>query len=133
MGIEQQQYGITDNFLTALVYFADEVTGKPYPKAARIPGIPRLFSHLLPRGLEPRDVLNALAMNGPALEEFAALKHRLGTLEMGQRAHEFMPRLLLASELPVEPGQLVILAIGIIVALLTMADLVASQEHRHTL
>ena len=72
-------------------------------------------------------------MNGPALEEFTALKYGLGASEMGQRAHEFIPRLLLLSEFPVEPGQLVVLAIGIVIALLTMAEFVAGQEHRHTL
>src|SRR5262245_23240417 len=72
-------------------------------------------------------------MNSPALEEFAALKHGLSAPEMDQRAHAFIPRLLLLGELPIEPGQLVILAISIVITLLTMANLVTGKEHRHTL
>src|SRR4029450_12359026 len=72
-------------------------------------------------------------MNSSALEEFAALKHGLGAPEMDERAHAFIPRLLLLSEFPVEPRQLVVLAISIIIALLTMAEFIASQEHRHAL
>src|SRR5205814_5727940 len=100
-----------------------------HPKAACIPGIPGLFGHLLAGRLKPQDILDALAMNGPVLEELAALKHRLAAPQLGQRAHEFAPRLLLLRELPVEPGELVILAIGIVIALLTMADLVAGHDH----
>jgi len=35
--------------------------------------------------------------------------------------------------LPVEPADLVILAIGVVVALLAAPDLVASEQHRHAL
>jgi hypothetical protein len=47
MGIEQQQYGIAYNVLTAFVHLPQEVTGQSHPKAARIPGIPGFFGHLL--------------------------------------------------------------------------------------
>ena len=35
--------------------------------------------------------------------------------------------------LPVEPGDLVVLAVGVVVALLGPADLVAAEQHRHAL
>ena len=36
-------------------------------------------------------------------------------------------------QLPVEPGQLVVLAVGVVVAVLRVAQLVAAAEHRHAL
>src|SRR4029453_14153251 len=69
----------------------------------------------------------------PGLEKFWALKHGLGPPEMDERTHAFIPRLLLLREFPVEPRQLVVLAISIIIALLTMAEFIASQKHRHAL
>src|SRR5262245_14386289 len=72
-------------------------------------------------------------MNSPTLEEPAPLEHGLRAPQMYQGAHEITPRLPLLSQLPVEPGQRVILAIGIVIALLTMAELIAGEEHRYPL
>src|SRR5215470_7672135 len=52
---------------------------------------------------------------------------------MSQRAHKVTPLLLLLSMLPGEPGELVVLAIGIVIALLTMVEIIAGEEHRHAL
>jgi hypothetical protein len=47
--------------------------------------------------------------------------------------HKTAKSLLRFGEMPVEPGELVILAVGIVVALLPMAELIAGEEHGHAL
>ena len=48
-------------------------------------------------------------------------------------ADEIQQGLPLLVQVPVEPGELVVLAVGVVVALLRAADLVAAQQHRHAL
>jgi hypothetical protein len=83
MGIQQQQNGVAHNRLAPFVHLPQKVAGQPDAKAADISGIPGFLSHLLARRLKPRDVLDALAMNGTALEELAALKDRLRAPQTG--------------------------------------------------
>ena len=49
------------------------------------------------------------------------------------RLGEREQRLVVGVELPVEPGDLVVLAVGVVVAALGAADLVAAEQHRHAL
>src|ERR687892_2175523 len=68
-------------------------------------------------------------MNGTVMEELAASKDRLGAPDLDGGAHEVTPSSLLVGQLPMEPGELVILAIRVVVPLLRLAELVAGQEH----
>src|SRR3954454_5921150 len=67
-------------------------------------------------------------------QEAAALEIPLAPAQRDHLAEE--PEdvaLLLAREIPVEPADLVVLAVGVVVALLRAADLVAGDEHRRPL
>ena len=70
------------------VHIPDEIPGQAHPEAAGIFGIPRLFGHVLAGGVEPRDVLDPLAMNRTAQEELAALKDRLSAPDPQHGAHK---------------------------------------------
>ena len=59
----------------------------------------------------------------PVAEEPAALA------ETEQAAHKAEQIALLFNPAPVKPTDLVVLAVGVVVALLGVADLVAHQEH----
>src|SRR5690606_16775891 len=95
--------------------------------------VPGLIAHLLAAGLEEGDVFNPRAANGPADEELAALEHRLAIPDMHAAAHELEERLLALIQVPVEPCQLVVLAVGIVVAMLGVRQLIAAEEHGHAL
>src|SRR2546425_10009061 len=68
-------------------------------------------------------------MNSASLEERAALKDRLGAPQVDHGAYKIVKSLLGFRELPVQPGHVVVLAIGVIVPLLAMAEIIAGQEH----
>src|SRR5262249_29043248 len=78
-------------------------------------------------------MLNVLTVNGAPLKERAALKDRLGASQVDHGAHKVGESLLCFCEIPVHPGHVVVLAIGIIVSLLAMAEIITGQEHGHTL
>src|SRR5262249_50746761 len=69
-----------------------------------------------------------------AAEEPAAAEHRVVGPQPDQRADVVVQRLvLLGPDGPVHPGHLVVLAVGVVVAALGAAHLVAGQQHRDAL
>ena len=68
-----------------------------------------------------------------APEEAPPLQHRLLVPQLDQPPRELEQRLPPLVEVPVQPGELVVLAVGVVVALLGAADLVAGEQHRHAL
>ena len=100
MGIHQQQDGISHHRFASLVRFPNEIARPPYPQTTCIACIPGLLGHLLSGGVKPRDVEDAFATNGAALEEFAALKDRLGVLNLDHAADKIVKGLLFVGQLP---------------------------------
>src|SRR6185503_6048251 len=63
----------------------------------------------------------------------ASSERRLRPAEVDQLAREVEQQLLVSVEVPVDPRQLVVLAVGVVVAALRPAELVAVADHRHAL
>jgi hypothetical protein len=103
----------------------------PLDCARSLAVVPVLRGHLGPGGGEPAHVLDAeLGVEG-AGEEAPPAQHRQGLAQDQQALGELgeVP-LVLADRLPVDPGDLVVLAIGVVVALLGAGELVAGEQHR---
>ena len=68
------------------------------------------------------------------MEKFRAAKNRMFVPELDQPPGELEERLLLfVPFLPIEPAELIVLAIGVVVAVLGPAEFVAAEQHRHAL
>src|SRR5581483_9292138 len=93
--------------------------------------VPVALFHLVARRREPRDVADVRAMDGTALEERAPSEHTMVGPEGDEIAAE--REQLLVDVLPVQPRDLVVLAVGVVVALLRAADLVTGEQHRDAL
>jgi hypothetical protein len=97
-------------------------------------GITPIFQgHLRAIWPNPGDVFDAVGGNGAAGEEAAAAKQRVGP---GDREHllgELEQIGLRRIEVPIQPAQLVVLAVGVVVALLGARYFVAVGNHRHAL
>src|SRR5699024_2698256 len=97
-------------------------------------GGPRLGVHRYPAGLEPGDVRQlgqVVGSGGGAVEETTPPQHRMVGTEGDQLPGEGQQWLV--QVLPVDPGQLVVLGVDVVVALLGAAHLVPVGEHRHPL
>src|SRR4051812_45252649 len=75
--VEDQQQRVADDPLAALVDFLDRVAVEPDAERAHVGGVPHLVGHLLPGGIEPRDVEYVGAANTAPLEELAATQYRV--------------------------------------------------------
>ena len=94
---------------------------------------PLLVRHLRAVGTEPRKVLDRGTADASALEEAAALKDGMVQAETDEVGREVEEPASGGPERPVEPGDLVVLAIGVVVAALRAPDLVAPREHGYAL
>src|SRR5262249_26756775 len=117
----------------ALVDVTDQIARETHAQTldeARVPGLVR---HLLALGPEPADILDVGAADRAALKELAPLEDGLLLPDTDRCADEVEEALRSLVELPVEPAELVVLAIRVVVPLLRVAELVAGQQHRHAL
>ncbi len=131
--VQQQEKGVGDDRRARVVELLDRIPRQAQPEAAREAVLPLLLRHLLAVGAEPREILDLRALDPAALEEPAAMEHRLLGAQADQLADEVdlaQPR---ARDRPRVPGDLVVLAIGVVVAALRAADLVAAAQHRNAL
>ncbi len=133
IGIEQQNQAIVDDPLAALVGGGDFLAVQKNPNGLGQAVMPLLLGHLPAIGVEPEDVVHAGTMDRLPLEPFAPTQHRMFVAERHQLAHEFQQRRVFLWQIPVQPGDLVILTIGIIVPMLGTAHFVAGQQHGNAL
>src|SRR5262249_14301903 len=103
-----------------------------YAEAARETILPLLVRHLRAARLEPDNVADRIAANRAVLEETAPPEDAMSATQADQLAGE--PQQLIAIlGLPVEPRELVVLAVGVVVATLAVTALIAREQHRHAL
>ncbi len=89
--------------------------------------------HLAAVRLEPGDVLECFGRIGLPAEVAPAAEQRLGLAQRDGLGGERQQRLVVRGEIPVDPGDLVVLGVGVVVPVLRPVDLVAVRQHRHAL
>src|SRR5262249_5207726 len=95
---------------------------------------PILGPLLLAVGTNPGDVLELRARNNAPGEEPRTMENDMSMAKSDQSAYEVdQLAAFLVDRFPVEPGDLVVLAVGVVVAALRAGKLVARQKHRHAL
>src|SRR2546427_4756092 len=92
---------------------------------------PVLLGHLLAVRAKPGEVLHFRAANAAAVEELAAAEHRMMLAKPDDLLRELEHVSRGRLEAPIHPGQLVVLAVRIVVALLRASQLVAVEQHGH--
>ena len=83
-----------------------------------------------PFDLRNRSAVVSLLATG---EEAAAMQHRMLKPQMDQLRYEFEQVLLILVQIPVRPGDRIVLAVGVVVALLGARHFVAAADHRNAL
>jgi hypothetical protein len=128
VGVEQQEQGVVVHRLALRRHRPDGIAVQEDPdrSAGHRPVAPR---HAATIGTEPPDVRQA-PLVGLAAEERVAPHHGVVAPEPHQPPGEVEQRLVARPEVPVVPGDLVVLAVRVVVALLAPARLVAAEQHR---
>ena len=92
-----------------------------------------LVAHELAVGAEPEEIAQGGAVDDAALEPAPAMQHRVAPPECDQAPRELEQRGSLGARGPVEPGELVVLTVRVVVAALGAVDLVTAEQHGHAL
>ncbi len=106
---------------------------KIYAQTPREVLVPFGLGHFLSLGGEPDDFFQALGRHGVSLQEAAPAEHRMTASECNHLGGKFQKPLLFRIQLPVEVKTFVVLAIGVVVAPLGMAELIPAEHHGHAL
>ena len=131
MRVDQHQEGVVENGVAQMVFFFDAIAGESDAQASDVGLLPILFGHFMPIRSKPGQVFNVGAVDAAALEKLPAAEHRMVAPQGDHVAREVAQ--LLVDVLPIEPRDLVVLAVCVVVPALRAADLVAAEQHRHTL
>ena len=92
-------------------------------------GVPIVVGHLLAVGTKPRQIFDAA--DRTPLEPAASSEHRMTVTECHDALTPF--REIGVDLFPVEPRDLVVLAVGVVVATLSATEFVATEQHRNAL
>src|SRR5258708_2158955 len=133
VGVEEDVEAVVDDRLAVLIGYGDGLTVEEETDGAGKAVLPVLVRHDLPVGAEPADVSGIGAVQRTAHEPASTLEDGMLVAEVDDPGEEGqqLTVLLIAGVLPVEPGELIVLAVGVVVASLRAADLVAAVDHRH--
>ncbi len=131
--IEQHEEGLVQEWSPSRVFLVNGVAGQPDAQAADISLGPVVIGHLFAVGAQPVEILDLRTTDAAALKEPASPEHRMFLSERDEAPREGEERLLRLAQLPVDPADFVVLTIGIVVASLRPAHLIAAAEHRDAL
>jgi len=127
--VQQDEEGLLASDLASVVG-AENCTREVHPERpveGRMPGVLRDLTAI---GPDPREVLRPAVMQWPSIEVVALTERAVRPAKVEQLAREDLEIGLPRLPLPVVPGDLVVLAVGVVVAALSAPELVAAADHR---
>src|SRR5689334_9165490 len=105
----------------ALIPFVHELAVEQHAQAAYARLAPLLVAHLVAVRAIPLDIKDLAALDTAALEKLAAVQGGVVVANLDQPARPFEQLALGLAAPPVDPAQLVILAVAVVVAVLGAA------------
>ena len=133
MRIQQDRKRIAHDAFPFFIGFRDLVSRQNHPDASDMRRVPIGVGHLCPIRFQPIQVFDFPAVNWATLEKMAPPKNGLGPAQLNQLPGKFEQIPLLSRQIPIEPSHRRILAVHVVVSMLSLTELVASQQHRHSL
>src|SRR5579862_2634884 len=129
---EEQKVAVPDR-LAAGAAALDRPAGEEHSDAPGEFLVPVVVGHLAAFGGQPDDLLVSFRGHGVGAHVAAAAEDRVLAPQQYHAPREFEELLASSIERPVEPRELVVLAIGVVVALLRATELITPEHHRHAL
>src|SRR5215469_7903404 len=114
MSVEQQQEIVVLHRAPPPIAALHACSEQIDTEAARVMQAPLLDGHLVPVLHEPDDLLQTLGGDRVALQEAPPAEHRMAPPQADHAGCELAETPLLLVEVPVEPGDGVVLAIGVV-------------------
>ncbi|GAA1243966.1 hypothetical protein GCM10009646_34600 [Streptomyces aureus] len=131
VAVEKQQERVVDHRPPVRIGLGDGVSVEEHGHRVGVTALPVVVRHLARVRAQPHEVGQGLALVGVRVtaEEAAAAQHRVGGSQGDGAPGELHQLALVLVHAPVGPGDLVVLAVGVVVPLLGAAQFVAVGEH----
>ena len=132
--VQQQEQRLALDRPAAIVCLVRGVAVDEHAERMILGGLPVAIRHLLPVRPNPGQVLSAALDRWLAAKEVPAAQHGVGMPEveaLSREGEQLAPPVVELS--PVDPRDLVVLRVRVVVAVLRPRDLVAMRQHRHAL
>src|SRR5512145_213400 len=123
--VHQHEQVVVHDRRAALVALGEAFANHEASNAAREGQLPVLLAHFPALGREPDSVLG-LRVSAPAKKRMALSQRKKSSRKLSQRPG-------VRVELPVDPGELAVVTVSIVVAELGASHFVAGHKERHTL
>ena len=133
MRIHQYEKRFVLDLVSITVYFRNGVAGQSDAQASGIALIPIVLRHLLAVGSKPGQILDLRPVNAATLEELPSMKDRVFLAKLDEEPCEIEQLLIQLGPVPIEPADLIVLTVAVVVALLGPPDLITHAMHRHAL
>src|SRR6266702_3840157 len=118
MCVDQQQERVVANWFTFKIENIHRVAAQQHAKTANERRCPFFLAHLAAARIEPHHIPDFRTSNPPALEKLWTAEDRMVLPELNQLLRELNKLILFFIALPIEPTDLVVLAVCIVVAVL---------------
>src|SRR5262245_16772614 len=118
MRIDQQQKGVVTDCLTFKTEDIASIAAQQHPNTTNEWRHPFVLAHLASAGIEPHHVANLQPAYSPTLEKFRTAKNWMRITKSNQLSCELQKPILLFVARPIEPADLIVLAISIVIAVL---------------
>src|SRR3954447_5504939 len=126
MRIEENQKSLIAHRLALEIRNVERVAAQQHAQRAHERRGPLLFAHLVSTRIEPHHILDLRTTDATALEKFRPAKNRVSITQSDQFPGELQKLVLVFRAFPLEPTQLIILAIGVVVSILRSAELISA-------
>src|SRR5690242_13296732 len=113
MGIQQHDKVVIRHRSPSLIFFSQTFSGQEYSKTMRGFTRPLFIRHLSPIREQPAYILNFRSLNRTALEKVSTTENWMALSQTNQRLDEF--KKVRVRLFPVDPADIVVLAIGIVI------------------
>ena len=133
LGIKHHEKSIALDRPAFFVYLLQLLSIEEDPQAVGRMRIPIGIGHLPAARFEPGNILDTSAANASALEKPSPHEDRLCLAQPDEVTRKLQQVVLHRSQIPVEPTDFVVLAIGIVIAELRSSKLIAAAEHGNSL
>ena len=133
MRIHQQKKILIAHRLSAFVEFFKAFPRKKYSQAACGFLLPLFVSHFLAVRMQPKNVLDVRALDRSSLKEIPAVKNGMVFSQSNQAPDKAEQFGIGGFRIPIDPTDLIVLAICVVVSQLRVANSIPGQQHRNPL
>ncbi len=117
----------------SFIRFIQSLTRKKHSQTVKRRIAPLFLAHFIAAGIEPLDIFYSCALDRTALKKTTSAEYGMPLAKVDHALHEGQQVTIFRLQIPVQPADFVVLAVGVVVSRLSMPDCVPRIQHGYAL